>query len=384
MEWFREIWGNQQVVLYGIVALLTGFVIARIVCDLKFNIGAIPPVLKMYIIYFLYSLFGFFVARDHELFVSSLITYGCFVIVCFDCWYISFKMENNNWLYGIFRLVAVVCALQVILAGQPYYNGIIVTTMSKTNNPNALAFVLVIGILAFAIGMNLKKQSAFFITVIAVAMMLYGIVLTGSRKCLLVAVPIVAFWLFTYVTTMRKEHRHKQLLVSMSVIGVAFAICAGYIRSSFTSSAAFERLMQLFSEGGTDTRESLYRDAFEFFETSPIIGIGFNQYRVWSSYGFYSHSSYAEILSCGGIIGVLIFFVPLLNCMRRYLAQAFQRGWSQQMYRIRMVMLILICELFIGIGQIYIYNILHMVVLMLISFEERMNQRKLTMSELAQ
>ena len=132
----------------------------------------------------------------------------------------------------------------------------------------------------------------------------------------------------------------------------------------------FERLSTLFT--GTETRRKLlYADSLTFFLASPIIGIGFNQYRFWSPYSTYSHSSYAEVLSCGGIIGTLIFFVPLLTCLFRYIKLAFQKKPFDEMYRIRMVALLFACELFIGVGQIFIYEMLHLLVLMLISMEEK-------------
>ena len=33
IEWYKEIWGDRPIVLYGIVALLTGCVIVRLICD---------------------------------------------------------------------------------------------------------------------------------------------------------------------------------------------------------------------------------------------------------------------------------------------------------------------------------------------------------------
>jgi len=369
IEWYKEIWGDRPIVLYGIVALLTGCVIVRLICDGYLSVWKMPPLLKMYIVYFVYSLLGVFVAKDVNALISSVITYGCFTIVCFDCWYISSKQQDDSWIYRILKIVAVICAVQVIFFGKPYYNGIEVTTMGVNNNPNTLGLVLVMGTLSFTIDMKLEKKFTFFVAMAANIMMLYGIILTGSRKCLLVSIPIILYWLFFYVKTMLKERRYKKLIIAITVIVIVVYGCIAYVGRDFQNSAAFERMTQLFAEGGTDTRAGLYRDAFEYFKTSPIIGIGFNQYRQWSPHGYYSHSSYAEILSCGGLIGVLIFFVPLFKCLYTCILQSFKKYSPEQMYRMRMVALMLLCELFLGIGQIFVYDILHMLVLMLISME---------------
>ena len=113
----------------------------------------------------------------------------------------------------------------------------------------------------------------------------------------------------------------------------------------------------------------MYRDAVEYFMASPIIGIGFGQYRLWSPFGYYSHSSYAEILSCGGIIGVLIFFVPIFVCLCSCLKQLRKKQPLEQSYRMKMATLMLFCELFLGLGQIFIYDVFHLLLLTLISIE---------------
>ena len=326
----------------------------------------------MYFIYFVYSFSGIFVARNASAMVSSLITFFCFVIVCFDCWYISYLQNDHDWIYKILKCVAIICALQVILRGQPYYNGIMVTTMSSINNPNTLALILLIGMISFVIDFDVEKLSSFITTMLANVMMLYGIILTGSRKCFLAAIPVMVYWLWFYIKVTRKEGKTKRLLFLIAVVILVMAVCFSYYSKYFQSTSIFERLIGLFSEGGTSKRQQLYSDAFTYFKSSPLIGIGFNQYRQWSPYGYYSHSSYAEVLSCGGIIGTLIFFVPLLTCLLRYIKLAIQKKSFDEMYRIRMIALLFACELFIGVGQIFIYDMLHLLVLMLISMEENL------------
>ena len=378
MEWYKQIWGNSPVILYGTVSTLTLFVFIRMLHERYFRVGAIPSLLKMLILYLFYSFLGIFVARDKELFVSSLVTYASFVIVCFNCWYISFKLGNHDWIYRIFRLVSGICAVQVVFWGQPYYNGVVVTTMSSINNPNTLGLILLIGIFSFSIGINLKGLRSFIVAMAANIMMLYGIVLSGSRKCFLAAVPVFVFWLFTYVRAMIKKKEIKQLLIALGCIGVGLILCVSYYNHFFQSTASFERLTILFQGEGTSTRKELYQEAVEYFQTSPIIGIGLDQFRVWSPYDFYSHSSYAEVLACGGLIGIVIFFVPLMRCLRACIGQAVCKSTYENMYRIRMVVLLFICELFIGVGQIYIYSVIHMLVLMLISMEQEANKREIS------
>lgn len=370
LEWYKEIWGDKPLILYGSVGLLTGLVAIRVMQQRYLNIHTMPASLKMYFIYFAYSFTGIFVARNASAMLSSLITFFCFVIVCFDCWYISYLKNDHNWIYKILKCVAIICALQVILRGQPYYNGIMVTTMSSINNPNTLALILLIGMLSFVIDFDVEKLSSFITTMLANVMMLYGIILTGSRKCFLAAIPVLVYWLWFYIKVTRKEGKTKRLLFLIAVVILVVAVCFSYYSKYFQSMSIFERLTTLFT-GSETKRQHMYDDAITFFLASPVFGIGFNQYRFWSPYNTYSHSSYAEVLSCGGIIGTLIFFVPLLTCLLRYIKLAIQKKSFDEMYRIRMIALLFACELFIGIGQIFIYDMLHLLVLMLISMEEK-------------
>ena len=368
LEWYKEIWGDVPAILYGTTALLTGLVLWRMLGERYFLPGEMPPILKMYFLYFIYSFTGLIVAKDMPFMVSSLITYGCFVVVCFDCWYISSKIGNHDWVYKTFKYVAVVCMLQVIIHGQPYWNGVWVTTMSSTNNPNTLGLILLIGILSFALTTNNEKTLSFVIALCANVAMLYAIILTGSRKCLLAATAVCIFWLISYTRMMFGRHMRKKFFVVLLCAIVAGYLCMSYIDTYFQDSAAFERLTQLFQEGGTSARVGLYEDAIEFWKTSPIIGIGFRQYQVWSSHGFFSHSSYAEVLSCGGIVGILIFYIPLLKCLYACTMNEISKNTDKEnTFRTRMVLLFLLCELFIGLGQIFLYDILHLLVLMLIS-----------------
>ena len=87
MAWYREIWGNNVIVLYGSVALLTGCVLIRIILDKFLYIKAMPLLLKMFVVYFFYSFLGVFVAKNVEVLLSSVITFGCFVVDAFICRY---------------------------------------------------------------------------------------------------------------------------------------------------------------------------------------------------------------------------------------------------------------------------------------------------------
>lgn len=59
-------------------------------------------------------------------------------------------------------------------------------------------------------------------------------------------------------------------------------------------------------------RKYMKEDAIVFFKKHPIIGIGLNNFKYMARYGTYSHSNYYEMLSCLGIIGFVLYYLPVV------------------------------------------------------------------------
>ena len=132
-------------------------------------------------------------------------------------------------------------------------------------------------------------------------------------------------------------------------------------------SAAFERLLMLKNpSGAANSRWELYLEAFDFWKQSPLIGVGFGQFQILSRFRYYSHSSYAEILSCTGLIGFLIFFTPLLKMTFEMLKEVYVRKGKNKRYDVTLCLAMLLAEWLLGIGQIYVYGFDHMLILTII------------------
>ena len=65
-------------------------------------------------------------------------------------------------------------------------------------------------------------------------------------------------------------------------------------------------------EGSLYSRLNMARLALEYFKESPIIGHGLNSFKYHVYYYTYSHNNYTELLSGVGIIGLIIYYVPML------------------------------------------------------------------------
>ena len=364
--WYSQIWGANRGLLYlsvglSIVFMLidAGFVLKKI------SINKINPIVKMYIIFGIYALMtGIIVSVNTNEFLSSMFTYTSFTIIALEVWYISFRIKDFKWILKYIYFIALLCAVTTIFYGKDYRTEVIVTTMSQYNNPNTLGVLMVFGIFSVMF-QNERMKKYFLFMYMSVLVFLYVILLTGSRKALFAGAGLYCIWLFEYIRERKKE---KITLVSMLLLLITVASLVGtyvYIKKIYIEMSGFTRLRLFFQEGGTDGRISLIKLAVQCWKNSPIFGVGMDQFRFWNPYGCYSHSTYTEILSCTGVMGTLIFFIPLIGLLKVSIKKAVRR--KKGSYQFRICSLMLMVELFLGMGQIFIYSALHMIILLFIS-----------------
>ncbi len=356
MTYIKEAFGNYPILLYGTVVMATGLIFVDVLMHKgKIPLVGFPFVLLLYGVYAFVT--GFFISRDTSWFLSSMVTYFAFSVVCFDCCYIIKRTGSGDWLFRAFLISAVACSIQTIFFGVDYKTEVIVRTMSSWNNPNYLGFIMIIGIFAL-ISRKKKVVNRFWLSMAVTLVFLYVILLSASRKCFFCAAALIAIWIFSVLRT------DKQM--SLKRISIVFAILAGFgivvyfFAVYYSSTSSFARMLLM--ESGLSTRTQLIRDAITYWESSPVFGIGFGQYQIWSPNRFYSHSSYAEILCCTGIIGTLILFLPLLHRFVGIAKATFGSGEDNR-YDFSMCLALAVVELMMGIGQIYVYDVAHLLIL---------------------
>lgn len=363
LNWYKEIRGNKPILLYGLVILLTAMVILRCVLERRIDLNRIPAILWVFLAYAAYSLItGLFVAVNRRVLLSSIETFSAFAVVCFDCWYICDSGKDTDWLLNIFMICASVCAVQTVFFGVPYNNGVIVTTMSASNNPNSLAYALFLGIFAI-MAKHRFSRGRILISAGLISFLFYAIILTGSRKVFLVCAELIILWLiYSFVSRTKRRlslREFLQLLVFLAFVIGALEI----VHRHFSSVSLYSRLIQMLQEKTDNVRFRLYKEAFAFWKQSPAFGIGFAQFALRSRLGLYSHSSYAEILACGGTAGVLLFYLPFIGLIRQAVRFLIDRVREQYIN-----VALLLAELELGLGMIFIYNFSHMLVLTLLFY----------------
>ena len=140
---------------------------------------------------------------------------------------------------------------------------------------------------------------------------------TGSRKAL---VNLVLFTCMVLLFSKYDKNIFRNLgrvLLGITLVVIAVVII---LRVNVLYDILGNRLVSLFSYFSGDVQEDLSalrrdymkEDAIALFKSHPILGIGLNNFKYVARYGTYAHSNYYELLCCLGIIGTLLYYIPLV------------------------------------------------------------------------
>lgn len=353
--WYKEIAGDVFVILYG------GVILCTILTLLALHKGALqilymPKGLRWQYVFCLYCLVtGFFVAKDSYVLIKSLITYFSFLTICYLICINFNTRRESKWLFDSIIGISIISCLCIIFIPFDYYNGIIVKTLGEHNNPNSLAVVMFAGIFSLLIKYNGSLKSFFSIILLYIPFM-YTIIQTGSKKGLLSGIILFILWLHIIrKNDMAYMTKIKKIVINITMVFLTSASIF-YILYYFVNTASWHRLELIFSSTSTLSRISYYDEALEFFLDSPIMGIGFAQFILNSKLGRYSHSTYAEVVACTGIIGTIIYFYPIFMCGKNLWLKS-----KNNDYQSTMLMVLYCIELLLGTTNIFMYDPIQMI-----------------------
>ncbi len=377
LNWFQYVFGVRQIILYTAAILLAALIGLEIVQKRIITISCTPSIIKTYVFFGIYALItGVIVSTNTITVIPAMMQYFEYVFVCFACFYISNAEGSMKWVLNILYFCALVCGMQTVLFGKAVRSAVVfVTTMGPTNNPNTLGVVMVFGTMAALFDYE-SLQKHFMVRIASIVVFSYVTVLTGSRKAFIAMAILLVVWAINYIFFTKKtgsEFRIKGIKGALQNLAVIIGVVAAlvYISSSaFSETSMLSKLLLLFTNGGIADSERipLYKQALEYFAQHPVFGIGYRQYEVLYYGHVYSHSTYAEILSCTGAIGTLIFFIPIVCLLFKAIARAISH-LNKNRYKYRMIPLMLVVELFLAATQIIIYDLNHMAILTFLFWE---------------
>ena len=355
--WYKYVHGESSKFLYGGALFVIGATLWYMNKQ-SYNRFGIPSGVKWHIAFGIYSLvFGFFIVEYKFYMITSLITYFAFMTVALCVCYICEGERDTSWLMREIAAVALICSVYTITNGYDYNNGVMVKTLGETNNPNSLGFVLVMGIFAIMM-LNSRKFMGMIISLGLMGVLVYGIVLTGSKKSLFSAGIQLVIWMASFIRDASKSGKISYIMLAYVLVAAIVVVAVIYFKTGYRNTASFQRMQSLYDGGGAFTRKAMYRRGWELFEQNPLFGVGYNQFRVVSGFGTYSHSTYAEILSSGGIMGAFIYFVPIIAAGFSILKKIF----THRSYIFGVLFALYCVEIFLGAVNIFMYDFGHILI----------------------
>lgn len=246
-----------------------------------------------------------------QVFLIGFVTYGYLD----DEKKIDFALETLIW-GGILltvRLVLVTPA-NVWLSWQRLGEAI-GSNSNDVGNKAAISAIIALCMAKRSLG---KKRISYF----AAFGILFAIVLfSGSRKALIAVVAGVIL-----LNTIGLQDKRK-IIFSVVVVGVVLALGYHFMMTNdalyATIGRRIETMINVLFHGGSekhsiDLRERYIQVALQLIKDNPITGIGLGAFSYVSGIGVYSHCDYTEVACSYGIIGAMIYYIPLLSMTFRY------------------------------------------------------------------
>lgn len=358
--WYKEAFGDFLPALYGGAALVV--ITTLLYVDHKPLKAIIPPNGIIWGIGFgIYSLVsGMVVASNRELLVSSIVTYIAFMLICWCICIICRGEKDIQWLLKCITTVCYVCAVYTVFYGKPSdgsINGMYAISMGPENNPNTLGIFMVYGV--FSVLYDKKsKLGELVLSLGSVLLFFYVIILTCSRKALACGGLLCFVWLAVFVSDTHNLSNKKEKKIKYGVLVAVLAVGITYFIKEYVNTASFAKIQRLGSDGSSLKRMELYREAVDFFRSSKLFGVGFNQFRLLSSFKTYAHSTYAEVLADGGIFGCIVYFYPIIHAGIA-LVKEVRKSLS---YQTGMLFALFVVEIFLGTAIIFMYGFEHLII----------------------
>lgn len=303
------VYSNMIAVLFVFFVVLRIYVMEK---KIKFNI---------FLLLFLFFIFvcgvSYFVAVDKSLVVIQLRgLFLNFILLWSLINYID-DYDKLDKLIRYFVYSGVIASLYILLSSD-------ITQYTRLGSilGNVNAIGVIIGI-SFIFSIYLVIYEKKYINIFYGFLMLPTIILTGSRKAILIV--MVSMLIIIYLKY-RKSLIKKIKFIILSIIIVLIFYYLVFNIPIFHSilGRRFENMFNFLGEVGTNEGSILIRNymvkfGLEMLASRPILGYGINNYRVLleNSIGVrkYAHNNYIELLVGTGIIGTAIFYSMYLHAL---------------------------------------------------------------------
>lgn len=370
---YLGIFSNLFYVVPGATIVLGFGMIVLLIFD-KFNrrdliTVVVPKPITYFILFSLYCLLsGIFIASDSLHLTSSIFTYIQMIALMFYIINASAIEKSNVFFVKSFIYFAVIYMVILLIWGYTRIDGRL--TLAFGENPNNDARVLLYGMACALIYINQKKLSGFLLTFGLSGMFTYTIIMTGSRKSFFAAILLFMMWIiFAYKDFWKMYSAKQKFTFILTFLGIISVLVKSFAPMFFESSLYQRLITKGVSISDDMERTAMYDEAFKFLEDNILFGIGFDHFRLLSSFGTYSHSTYAELISDTGLLGSLIYLTAYIVIAYNLIHLLLKSKGTIIFTRTVSYLILFLIFLILGTGVIHFYGIIdNIMIALLISF----------------
>lgn len=166
---------------------------------------------------------------------------------------------------------------------------------------------------------NQRKKRIVYYTAFAI---LSAIVLfSGSRKAL---IAVVASIILLNTIGLRDK---RKIIFAVVIVGALLALGYHFLMTNevlyATIGRRIETMIEVLFHGGSekhsiDLREQYIQVALNLIKEQPFFGVGLGAFQYVSGFGVYSHCDYTEVACSYGIIGAIIYYLPMVSMTYKY------------------------------------------------------------------
>ena len=226
--------------------------------------------------------------------------------------YITYQKESIDEIFTWLIPISLLFLVQSIIVGS--FDGQMRFSPTGAVNQFGITTSYIYLFSLYGVKKNKGQRIVLFVTLILSLVMT---LLTGSRKALfnLVFFTCMVLLFSKYDRNVLKNVGRVLLVAALAVVAIIIVLKIDTLYNILGN-----RLVSLFSYFSGDVQEDLSAlrrdymkdDAIALFKSHPILGIGLNNFKYVTRYGTYAHSNYYELLCCLGIIGTLLYYIPLV------------------------------------------------------------------------
>ena len=263
-------------------------------------------------IWFVYKTITIFWALDTRMFQLHIISQigMTALLICLTMIYIDVKtidvIVKSMWLGS-----AAIGVLSLFFS-RPYHGEVetrmVLYLFGSEADPNNQAAFLVVG-LAISLYYLLCLKSYKVISMVVILVNMYSMMMTGSRGGLVTLVALVVVFVLLNYNNEKVSSIFKKLFIMVILISVGY-----YLLRMFLPGDIFERLFTFEEYSGGSERTDIWKNAFELIskDVNFVFGSGWGSYFGFNGVNDAMHNTFLSIFSDTGIIGTLLFFIPII------------------------------------------------------------------------